>query len=289
LVNQTFLGVTDSGENLSQVSGSSLQLSSTIDTAISDIDAPSVIIPLLGAKATPKPGYNNRSNVFQITLNDDKEIYLQCDTSEDLTEWCDLINLSIQDASKRFQYLGEQESVGNESRSMDNDIDKLNIADSSRSDTSKKDKRGKLFGRPSAAMSQSKASKSSKRFDASQRFLVFGFDLVSLLIHESDIGKRRASDSKGKESTGTFGQLWTRAKASMLTTATASEVLLEAVSDSSLLEWNETNSIPILVAKCVHEVETRGLKEIGIYRLSGSTVAIQQLKKRFDTGNVYIA
>ncbi|CAH1801983.1 unnamed protein product, partial [Owenia fusiformis] len=44
----------------------------------------------------------------------------------------------------------------------------------------------------------------------------------------------------------------------------------------------ENNNIPAIVLSCVQEVEKSGLKELGIYRVSGSSSDVQQLKKAFD-------
>lgn len=47
----------------------------------------------------------------------------------------------------------------------------------------------------------------------------------------------------------------------------------------------EKSSIPILVQLCVREVERRGMKEIGIYRMSGQASDIQRLRKSFETNS----
>ncbi|KAK9768485.1 hypothetical protein K7432_000825 [Basidiobolus ranarum] len=41
-------------------------------------------------------------------------------------------------------------------------------------------------------------------------------------------------------------------------------------------------SLPVLVEKCLWEVEERGLCEVGIYRISGMASAIEQLRQRFN-------
>ena len=46
----------------------------------------------------------------------------------------------------------------------------------------------------------------------------------------------------------------------------------------------ESNGIPAIVKKCVSEVERRGMTEVGIYRVSGVSSEIQQLKASFETG-----
>ena len=40
--------------------------------------------------------------------------------------------------------------------------------------------------------------------------------------------------------------------------------------------------IPLLVTTCVAEVERRGLRDVGIYRVSGLSSEIQRLKKAFE-------
>ncbi|KFM59966.1 Rac GTPase-activating protein 1, partial [Stegodyphus mimosarum] len=42
--------------------------------------------------------------------------------------------------------------------------------------------------------------------------------------------------------------------------------------------------IPSLVVHCVNEIESRGLKEIGLYRISGSEREVKELKKNFLSG-----
>lgn len=44
----------------------------------------------------------------------------------------------------------------------------------------------------------------------------------------------------------------------------------------------EKSEVPYLIVGCIREVERRGMKEIGIYRVSGLTSDIQKLKKAFE-------
>lgn len=48
------------------------------------------------------------------------------------------------------------------------------------------------------------------------------------------------------------------------------------------MSWSESNSIPVIVRKCLTEIELRGLQEVGIYRLSGTNTIIKELKIAFD-------
>lgn len=50
----------------------------------------------------------------------------------------------------------------------------------------------------------------------------------------------------------------------------------------------EKTNIPLLIQLCVNEVERRGMREVGIYRMSGTSTDIQRLKKTFET-NSYVA
>lgn len=45
----------------------------------------------------------------------------------------------------------------------------------------------------------------------------------------------------------------------------------------------EERSIPFLITSCVREVERRGMQEVGIYRVSGSSSDLSKLKKSFET------
>ncbi|KAI1281969.1 Breakpoint cluster region protein [Halotydeus destructor] len=45
----------------------------------------------------------------------------------------------------------------------------------------------------------------------------------------------------------------------------------------------EKSAIPYLIIGCVREVERRGVKELGIYRVSGLSSDVQRLKKAFET------
>ena len=46
--------------------------------------------------------------------------------------------------------------------------------------------------------------------------------------------------------------------------------------------------IPLLVSTCVTEVERRGLRDLGIYRVSGLSSEIQRLKKAFEKSKYYL-
>uniref|UniRef100_A0A6G1SK11 Active breakpoint cluster region-related protein n=1 Tax=Aceria tosichella TaxID=561515 RepID=A0A6G1SK11_9ACAR len=50
----------------------------------------------------------------------------------------------------------------------------------------------------------------------------------------------------------------------------------------------EKTTVPMLIQLCVNEVERRGMREVGIYRMSGTSTDIQRLKKAFET-NPYVA
>ncbi|UXI16668.1 NADH-ubiquinone dehydrogenase [Sarcoptes scabiei] len=45
----------------------------------------------------------------------------------------------------------------------------------------------------------------------------------------------------------------------------------------------EKSQVPYLILSCINEVERRGLKEVGIYRVSGLSSEVQKLKKAFET------
>ena len=44
----------------------------------------------------------------------------------------------------------------------------------------------------------------------------------------------------------------------------------------------EKRAVPFIITSCVREVERRGITEIGIYRVSGSTPDVQKLKKAYE-------
>lgn len=46
----------------------------------------------------------------------------------------------------------------------------------------------------------------------------------------------------------------------------------------------ERHDIPLIVQTCVDEVEKRGLKEVGVYRVAGVMRDVQELRQSFDTG-----
>lgn len=48
-------------------------------------------------------------------------------------------------------------------------------------------------------------------------------------------------------------------------------------------EGIENGDIPILIDKCLNEIEKRGLLETGIYRLSGAISSITNIKDAFDS------
>jgi len=50
----------------------------------------------------------------------------------------------------------------------------------------------------------------------------------------------------------------------------------------------EKTSVPLLIQLCINEVERRGMREVGIYRMSGTSTDVQRLKKAFET-NPYVA
>lgn len=58
-----------------------------------------------------------------------------------------------------------------------------------------------------------------------------------------------------------------------------SEVVRRELGDEGV----KNGEIPIIVDKCLNEIEERGLLETGIYRLSGAISAISNLKDAFDS------
>lgn len=46
----------------------------------------------------------------------------------------------------------------------------------------------------------------------------------------------------------------------------------------------QDGSIPRVVSLCIKEVEEKGLKSVGIYRLSGPASAIQKYRNSFNHG-----
>lgn len=45
----------------------------------------------------------------------------------------------------------------------------------------------------------------------------------------------------------------------------------------------EKSKVPYLIMCCINEVQRRGLREVGIYRVSGLSSDVQRLKKAFET------
>ena len=51
---------------------------------------------------------------------------------------------------------------------------------------------------------------------------------------------------------------------------------------------NEERTVPLVVEKLINYIEMHGLYTEGIYRKSGSTNKIKELKQGLDTGTVYM-
>ncbi len=47
--------------------------------------------------------------------------------------------------------------------------------------------------------------------------------------------------------------------------------------------------VPYLISSSIREVERRGMKEIGIYRVSGLSSDVQRLKKAFETSESHMS
>src|SRR4051794_32401850 len=52
----------------------------------------------------------------------------------------------------------------------------------------------------------------------------------------------------------------------------------------SLDRLMKDGEIPVVVQKCIDQVEKRGLSEVGIYRIPGTVSDINQLRKAFNQG-----
>lgn len=50
-----------------------------------------------------------------------------------------------------------------------------------------------------------------------------------------------------------------------------------------LTNRKEKSPVPFLISCCVREVEKRGINEVGIYRLSGSSSDVQRLRRAFES------
>lgn len=45
--------------------------------------------------------------------------------------------------------------------------------------------------------------------------------------------------------------------------------------------------VPLIVEKCIAEIEKRGLEEVGIYRVPGAVSAINRLRLSFNSGKIF--
>ena len=45
----------------------------------------------------------------------------------------------------------------------------------------------------------------------------------------------------------------------------------------------EKRPVPFLITSCIREVERRGMGELGIYRVSGSSSDVNKLRKSFES------
>lgn len=49
----------------------------------------------------------------------------------------------------------------------------------------------------------------------------------------------------------------------------------------------ERSKVPLLITCCVNEVQRRGLREVGVYRVSGLSSDVAKLRKAFETSKFY--
>lgn len=56
--------------------------------------------------------------------------------------------------------------------------------------------------------------------------------------------------------------------------------------DLTTLVKLEGGLVPNIISECIRELEVRGMTEKGIYRLSGHTAEILDLKEKFNNGEL---
>ena len=252
-------------------------------------------ISLMHSRSHVASDYKKRNFVFRILTEDDQELLLQAISREDMYDWIQKLNSASAEAARKFQETGfrnSRDSLSLEVAEDDNvgkkkDKEFLQNFVTQMNEKSKQLTAGlkEMFDRNMKISEKDQTPGSS--LPHIEKCRTFGVDLLEILYREivekEEYEKYLVATAGEKDSRNTAKSFWKR-KAKQ--TANNEEKLpyLDSIppADVNTVQWTAENSLPIIVKKCLDDVEARGLTEVGIYRLSGSSVTIKQFKAYFD-------
>lgn len=239
---------------------------------------PVKVVSLLQSRSHVATDYSKRNFVFRILTEDEQEILLQAISRDDMFDWIKKLNeASVRRIEEESRVPKKEEEP--EPRPLDKDAAKDSMPGLFGAAMNNIMNRRKHTDNAGSAPNPQNLTQKSE-----DKPRTFGVGLLDLL--HKDIRDKLIHDEKHEQSSiNPIANFFKRGNnsnrnANVGAVANAGDNL-QAM--AQFIVWNEENSIPIVIQKCLSEVEERGIAEVGIYRLSGSSNAIRDLKKAFDT------
>ncbi|KAI3642386.1 hypothetical protein MP228_011941 [Amoeboaphelidium protococcarum] len=250
-------------------------------------DKPIKVVSLMHSRSHVASDYARRNYVFRILTDDDQEILLQAASQDEMFDWIRKLNeASFESLRKmedsRLNLIQEAEPVvevasNTASQQSLNSKSSANTGTLGRKQSQIQSGNAKDKLQPNA-VDAPKRAKSKLAKSTSDQPKVFKVPLMSILQHEL-AQKEVIAKMPQLSGASRFQSLFKKKPASATVEVQDSDITAR---DPSTIVWDESNSLPLIVEKCLAEIEARGLTEIGIYRLSGSNNAIKDLRNAFD-------
>ena len=240
---------------------------------------PVKVVSLIHSRSHAASDFPKQDNVFRILTEDEQEILVQAVSRDEMFDWVRKLNEASIEVTKRLTDDSHSRDLSQNQITSDEVL--LEDPDKPKQERAKR----RIFARTKNP--DEKRKKDKEQFPKVEDKRVFGEDLVTLLFREMREREEYPRRAKVDSNTSLSSSLlfWKRRPDKSPKEDDQSQVAASTLpEDIASVIWNEYNSLPIIVEKCLGEVEKRGLAEQGIYRLSGSSAAIKDLKALFNTG-----
>ncbi|PVV04347.1 hypothetical protein BB560_001150 [Smittium megazygosporum] len=223
------------------------------------------VINLINSTISAEPEYHKRDFVFRIITEEGGQHIFQAPSEAEMSEWIHKMREAAKEAAAKRLTLFMQDANKRISAGLSSSYE------SSSASESKGSRSGSFMGFEPNFNSKSSDRSIPKSYQNKKHSL--GFNIQNIFDKGSSPNTTSSSSSTRVPSAKNNEILQPKFE--------FNERKIFGVHLHEIMGENLTP--PTILVRCIKEIELRGLTEVGIYRISGSTLEVSRLRKLFDT------
>ncbi|OLY78371.1 Rho GTPase-activating protein 23 [Smittium mucronatum] len=233
---------------------------------------PANVVNLINSTVSVEKSYTKRDFVFRIVTEEGGQVLLQAPSEPEMSEWISSIREAATEAAARRLTLFVQDSQKKSSISQPLLTDVPPLIELKQFSSQNPDY---VHPEPSPQSHSSPFSSTSLGV-LSNKFFDLNVNQESDDSTSSSLDKIIISSSQSSTKVDVFGT-------QQMSNSVTIKKQTKNFGISLNLLMQDPKVIPVVLSKCISEIERRGLNEIGIYRVSGSTLEVSRLKMQLNS------